>query len=143
MRHVVGVCVANDVSQRDMQYAYGGQWMKGKNMDRTMPLGPWLATLDSLSDIYNLTVRCRLNDLQVQQGHTSDMLFKLEAIVAECSRGTTLLPGDIILTGTPSGVGMSRDPKLFLQDGDTLTTEISELGVLENRVKAVSIEADV
>ncbi|WP_028219691.1 fumarylacetoacetate hydrolase family protein [Paraburkholderia oxyphila] len=133
LEHVFAYAVANDISARDVQRAHGGQWFKGKSLDGTCPLGPWLTTSDEV-DPAALNVTCRLNGQTMQHAHTRQMIFPVARIVAELSRGMTLLSGDVILTGTPEGIGGSRVPPVFLQAGDVLETEVSGLGKLRNRI---------
>lgn len=134
--HVAGFCVANDVSQRDLQRAHGGQWLKGKSIDATMPLGPWITTTDEIADPRALRIECELNGERLQDALTGQMAFPVEQLIAELSRGMTLRAGDLLLTGTPSGIGNAREPQVFLQDGDELVTRVSGLGELRNRVRA-------
>ena len=134
--HVFGFCVANDVSQRDLQRAHGGQWLKGKSIDRTMPLGPWITTVDEVEDPYDLRITCDLNGERMQDASTAQMAFGFERLIAELSWGMTLRAGDVLLTGTPSGIGNAREPAVFLKDGDELVTRVSGLGELRNRVAA-------
>ncbi|ANZ40270.1 5-carboxymethyl-2-hydroxymuconate isomerase [Lentzea guizhouensis] len=131
--HVFGFLVANDVSQRDLQRAHGGQWLKGKSLDRTMPLGPWVTTTDSV-DLSALQVQCEVNGQLLQNASSTDMAFSFARIIAELSHGMTLRAGDVILTGTPSGIGSAREPQLFLRDGDLVVTRVSGLGELRNTV---------
>jgi 2-keto-4-pentenoate hydratase/2-oxohepta-3-ene-1,7-dioic acid hydratase in catechol pathway len=137
--HVFGLCVANDVSQRDLQRAHGGQWLKGKSIDATMPLGPWLTTLDEISDPTELTIECELNGQLLQHASTGEMAFSIPRLIAELSRGMTLRAGDVLLTGTPSGIGNARDPQIFLTDGDVLETRVSGLGALRNVVRLTKL----
>ncbi|MGI5498851.1 fumarylacetoacetate hydrolase family protein [Lentzea sp. CA-135723] len=132
--HVFGFLVANDVSQRDLQRAHGGQWLKGKSLDATMPLGPWLTTLDEIADLAALRVRCEVNGVRLQDASSAQMAFTFAQIIAELSEGMTLRAGDVILTGTPSGVGNAREPQIFLRDGDVVVTRVSGLGELRNTV---------
>lgn len=132
--HVFGFCVANDVSQRDLQRRHGGQWLKGKSIDATMPLGPWITTTDEIADPYDLTIRCAVNGAVLQEASTRQVAFRFERIIAELSWGMTLHAGHVILTGTPSGIGNARDPQIFLHPGDEVVTEVSGLGQLRNRV---------
>jgi len=134
--HVCGLCVANDVSQRDLQRAHGGQWLKGKSIDATMPLGPWITTVDEIEDPYALRIECELNGATLQSALTGQMAFRIEQLIAELSYGMTLRAGDVLLTGTPSGIGNAREPQVFLHDGDELVTRVSGLGELRNRVTA-------
>lgn len=135
-QHVFGFCVANDVSQRDLQRAHGGQWLKGKSIDGTMPLGPWITTVDEVDDPYDLRIECELNGERLQSASTGQMAFRVERLIAELSWGMTLRAGDVLLTGTPAGIGNAREPQVFLRDGDELVTRVSGLGELRNRVTA-------
>ncbi|WP_225753248.1 fumarylacetoacetate hydrolase family protein [Actinotalea sp. Marseille-Q4924] len=130
--HVAGYLVANDVSQRDLQRAHGGQWLKGKSIDGTMPLGPWVTTADDVPDVQDLQIRFELNGHELQSARTRQMAFSVAQIVAELSAGMTLLPGDVVLTGTPSGIGNAREPQVFLAEGDELVTRVEGLGELRN-----------
>lgn len=134
LEHVAGYLVANDVSQRDLQRAHGGQWLKGKSIDRTMPLGPWLTTADEVPDPHDLTITFDLNGRRLQQASTRQTAFSFARLIAELSWGMTLRAGDIVLTGTPSGIGNARDPQIFLTEGDELVTRVEGLGELRNRV---------
>lgn len=139
--HVAGYLVANDVTARDIQRQHGGQWSKGKSLDGTCPLGPALVSPDQVPDPQALTVRCLLNGQLMQEASTATMAFPVSRIIAELSRGMTLSRGDIILTGTPAGVGYTREPPVFLRPGDTLVTEIAKgdqvIGRLANVVSEV------
>jgi 2-keto-4-pentenoate hydratase/2-oxohepta-3-ene-1,7-dioic acid hydratase in catechol pathway len=139
MEHVFGYCVANDVSQRDLQRAHGGQWLKGKSIDATMPLGPWLTTADEVPDPHALPITFDLNGERLQDASTRQVAFRFEQLIAELSRGMTLRSGDVLLTGTPSGIGNARDPQVFLQEGDVLVTAVGGLGTLRNRVVRVAL----
>ncbi|MBG6088711.1 fumarylacetoacetate hydrolase family protein [Actinomadura viridis] len=132
--HVFGYCVANDVSQRDLQRAHGGQWLKGKSIDATMPLGPWITTADEVADPYGLRIQCEVNGALLQDASTRQVAFRFERLIAELSQGMTLRAGDVVLTGTPSGIGNARDPQVFLADGDLVVTRVTGLGELRNRV---------
>jgi len=134
MEHVFGYCVANDVSQRDLQRRHGGQWLKGKSIDQTMPLGPWITTVDEIADPYALDIVCELDGETLQKASTGQVAFSFEQIIAELSWGMTLRAGDVILTGTPSGIGNAREPQIFLREGSDLVTRVSQLGTLTNRV---------
>ncbi|MFY1702746.1 fumarylacetoacetate hydrolase family protein [Micromonospora sp. WMMA1923] len=134
LEHVFGYLVANDVSQRDLQRAHGGQWLKGKSIDDTMPLGPWVTTADEIGDPAALRIRCLVNDEVRQDAVTGQMAFSVAQLIAELSWGMTLRPGDVLLTGTPAGIGNARDPQVFLAPGDVVTTEVDRLGTLHNRV---------
>lgn len=137
--HVAGYLVANDVSQRDLQRAHGGQWLKGKSIDRTMPLGPWLTTADEVPDPHDLAITFDLNGRRLQQASTAQTAFSFARIIAELSWGMTLRAGDVVLTGTPSGIGNAREPQIFLAEGDELVTRVEGLGELRNRVARVSL----
>lgn len=135
--YVFGYTCANDVSARRWQkHGGGGQWVRGKSFDGFCPLGPELVTRDELSDPQNLTVRCYLNGECMQDGNTNDMIFPVAELISFLSRDTTLLPGTVILTGTPPGVGFARTPPVFLQPGDRVVIEIENIGRLENPVAA-------
>ena len=131
MKHVFGFTVINDVSWRDLQRRHGGQWLKGKSLDGTCPMGPWIVTADSI-DPTNLRIACRVNGVTKQDSNTKFLYFKLERIIAELSLGTTIEPGDVISTGTPEGVGFARTPPEFMKPGDLMETEIEGIGVLRN-----------
>ena len=134
MQHIFGYAVANDVSAREVQRQHGQQWFKGKSLDGHCPMGPWIATADEVPDPGNLHIMCRVNGATKQDSNTSYMYFKIPRIIAELSAGLTLEPGDIILTGTPAGVGHARTPPEFMHAGDVLETEIAGLGLLRNRI---------
>lgn len=134
MKHVFGYTVSNDVSARDIQRQHGGQWFKGKSLDGTCPMGPWIATADEVPNPQELRITCRVNGVTKQDSNTSHMYFKIPRIIAELSAGLTLEPGDIISTGTPAGVGHARTPPEFMKAGDVMETEIVGLGLLRNRI---------
>lgn len=133
MRHIWGYTVVNDVSWRDLQRRHGGQWHKGKSLDGTCPMGPWIVTAEGV-DPNNLRVSCRVNGVTKQDSNTKFLYFKLPRLIAELSAGMTLEPGDIISTGTPEGVGFARNPPEFMKPGDLLETEIEGIGVLRNPI---------
>jgi 2-keto-4-pentenoate hydratase/2-oxohepta-3-ene-1,7-dioic acid hydratase in catechol pathway len=133
MRHVWGYTVVNDVSWRDLQRRHGGQWHKGKSLDGSCPMGPWIVTADSI-DHTSLAVTCRVNGVTKQESNTKHMYFKLPRLIADLSAGTTLEAGDIISTGTPEGVGFARTPAEFMKPGDLLETEIEGIGVMRNPI---------
>jgi 2-keto-4-pentenoate hydratase/2-oxohepta-3-ene-1,7-dioic acid hydratase in catechol pathway len=139
MDHILGYTCANDVSARDWQLeadrGQKGQWIRGKSFDTFCPLGPALVTRDEIPNPNNLRIRTRLNGRVVQDAGTDSMIFQIPTIVSDLSRSMTLLPGTVILTGTPEGVGFTREPPLFLQDGDKITIEIDGIGILSNPVK--------
>ena len=130
MSHVYGYTIVNDVTARDVQMRHQ-QWDLGKSFDTFCPMGPWLVTADEL-DGQNTRVRCWVNGELRQDARTTDLIFDIPTLIETCSRGITLLPGDIIATGTPSGVGMGMKPPVFLQPGDTVRIEIEGIGILEN-----------
>ncbi|KAF0675361.1 fumarylacetoacetate hydrolase family protein [Profundibacterium mesophilum] len=128
LSHVAGYCTINDVSEREFQIERGGQWIKGKSAPGFGPIGPWLVTADEVPDPQALRLWLSLNGTRVQDGETSDMIFGVAEIISYMSRFMRLQPGDIIATGTPSGVGMGMSPQRFLQPGDRLELEVSGLG---------------
>ena len=134
MKHVFGFTVINDVSAREIQRRHGQQWFKGKSLDGHCPMGPWIATADEVADPNNLDIRCSVNGVIKQNSNTRHLYFKLPRIIAELSAGLTLEPGDIIATGTPSGVGHARTPPEFMKPGDIMDTEVVGLGHLRNRI---------
>lgn len=136
LKHVLGYTVANDVSARRWQkQGGGGQWIRGKSFDTFCPLGPVLVTADEIPDPQTLAIHTKVSGKLMQQGHTRDMIFSVARIIAFVSRDTTLLPGTVILTGTPAGVGMARKPPVFLQAGDHVEIEIERIGKLSNPVR--------
>jgi 2,4-didehydro-3-deoxy-L-rhamnonate hydrolase len=132
-RVVFGYTALNDVTARDVQRAHG-QWFKGKSLDETCPIGPWVVTPEEIGNPDALEIVFRRNGVEKQHSNTSRMLFGIPRIVAELSTGMTLLPGDIIATGTPDGVGFARTPPEFLEDGDVMEVEIQNVGILRNTV---------
>lgn len=136
MSHVAGYTVAHDVTARDWQmHKNGGQWLLGKTFDTFCPLGPAIVTTASISDPHKLGLRCRLNGVLVQDSNSDQLIHKTEALVAFLSRFMTLQPGDVVLTGTPPGVGVFRKPPLYLKRGDVVECEIDEIGSLRNVVQ--------
>ncbi len=131
---IFGYTCANDVSARDLQFG-DGQWVRGKSLDTFCPLGPWIVTSDEIPDPHSLSIKCRLNGEVMQDGNTGQMIFKLPRLISFLSKNFTLIPGDVILTGTPHGVGCFRDPPLFMKDGDRIVVEIENIGRLENTCK--------
>ncbi|MFW9916812.1 MAG: fumarylacetoacetate hydrolase family protein [Candidatus Thorarchaeota archaeon] len=131
--YIAGYTIANDITARDIQRG-DGQWTRGKSLDTFLPLGPFLVTTDEITDPQNLKMRLQLNSEVMQEGSTADMIFPIPEIISFISEGITLLPGDIILTGTPPGVGFAREPPVFLKPGDRLELEIEGLGRLSNLV---------
>lgn len=134
LEHVFGYTVANDVSVRDVQRRHGGQWFKGKNFDTHLPMGPWIVTSDEIADPQALHITSRVNGETKQDSNTKHMVFSVARIVAELSAGMALEPGDVIITGTPEGVGFARTPPEFLRSGDLMEMEIEGIGVLRNPV---------
>ncbi len=133
LEYVLGYTAGNDVSARWwQQHAGASQWIRGKSFDTFCPLGPELVTTDEIPDPQNLQLRCILNNEVMQDGNTSDMIFSVAQLIAFLSEGTTLLPGTIILTGTPSGVGFVRQPPVFLKAGDVVSIEVEGIGTLTN-----------
>jgi len=134
--YVLGYTCANDVSARDWQKQYGGsQWCRGKTFDTFCPLGPALVTKDEIPDPNALQIKTVLNGEVMQDWNTNDMIFDVPTLIEFLSGSTTLLPGTVILTGTPHGVGMARNPPVLLKDGDEITIEIERIGALTNPVK--------
>jgi 2-keto-4-pentenoate hydratase/2-oxohepta-3-ene-1,7-dioic acid hydratase in catechol pathway len=141
LAHVAGVMAFNDVSARDLQMS-ASQWTLGKAIDTFGPCGPALVSLDEIGDIQDLPVRARLNGEVMQDGTTADMIFGVSEVIALLSSVMTLVPGDILVTGTPAGVGMGRDPVVSLHPGDTIEVEIDGVGRLRNPVVAESEVSD-
>jgi len=129
--YVAGYTVCNDVSARDLQFS-DGQWVRAKSLDTFCPLGPWLVTRDEISDPQDLAMRTILNGETVQDSSTREMIFGVAELIAFSSHAFTLFPGDVIVTGTPPGVGVFRDPPVFLKSGDTITVEVEGIGSLTN-----------
>ena len=137
LRYVAGYCIVNDVSERDFQLKRSGsQWSKGKGCDTFGPVGPWLVTSDEIKDPQNLDMWLDVNGERRQTGNTRTMIFDVAALVADVSRYMTLLPGDIITTGTPPGVGMGMKPQKFLNVGDVVTLGIDGLGAQRQQIVA-------
>lgn len=133
---IFGYTVLNDITARDLQRAHG-QWFKGKGLDTSCPIGPWVVTADEFGSPGNKRVALRVNGETRQDSNTSDLLFPCETIVEYLSAGLTLEPGDIVCTGTPSGVGYAMTPPALLKDGDVVEAEVEGVGVLRNTVRAV------
>ncbi len=135
LAHVAGYCLSNDVSERDWQLKRGGQWTKGKSFDGFGPIGPWLVTADELPDPGNIPLELKVNDQVRQRSNTSDMIFPVAQIISHLSQFMTLLPGDVVITGTPSGVGLGIKPQpVFLKRGDIMTLSAGPLGTQRQRV---------
>jgi 2,4-diketo-3-deoxy-L-fuconate hydrolase len=137
--YVAGYCPVNDVSEREFQLERGGQWDKGKGCDTFGPIGPWLVTRDEIPDPQNLNMWLEVNGRRMQSGNTRTMIFGCAEIVSYISRFMTLLPGDVIATGTPPGVGMGMKPPQFLKAGDRIRFSIDGMGVQEQEVVGHSI----
>jgi len=129
--YVLGYTAANDVSARDLQFS-DGQWVRGKSLDTFCPLGPALVTTDEIPCPQDLTIRCEVNGETLQDGHTKEMIFPVDYLVSFISQAFTLEPGDVILTGTPDGVGVFRDPQVFLGKDDQVAVEIENIGRMNN-----------
>lgn len=143
LAYVAGYTCANDVSGRDWQKEGGGtQWCRGKTFDTFLPLGPWLVTPDELPNPQALRIATRVNGETLQDSTTADMIFDIATLIEFYSGSTTLLAGTVILTGTPSGVGMARNPPRFLQAGDRVEVEIEGIGILENPVAEEQVEGE-
>ncbi len=134
--HVFGYCVANDITARDLQRRHE-QWFKGKSLDTTLPLGPALVTADEIADVSALQLSLEVNGELRQQARVAQMIFDIPTIIESLSAGLTLEPGDVICTGTPSGVGYAMNPPNYLKHGDVVLARINSLGELRNRVVAV------
>ncbi len=131
--HIAGYMVMNDVSGREAQFQ-DSQWFRGKAFDTFAPMGPALVTADEIEDLEDLTLTARVNGVVMQSGHTRDMIFDIPTIIENVSQDITLVPGDIISTGTPSGVGIFRDPPITLKPGDVVECSISGIGTIRNQV---------
>ncbi|MEO6834289.1 MAG: fumarylacetoacetate hydrolase family protein [Candidatus Tumulicola sp.] len=132
--HVVfGYTALNDVTARNLQREHG-QWFKGKSLDDCCPLGPWIVSPDEIGDAQSLEIAFRRNGVEKQRSTTGQMIFSIPRLIAELSRGMTLLPGDVIATGTPEGVGFARMPPEFLAAGDVMEVEIESIGILRNAI---------
>ncbi len=133
--HVFGYTIGNDVSARDWQKGRpGGQWLLGKTFDTFAPLGPWIVTSDEIGDPHSLEIRCELNGQTMQHARTDQLIFPIDFLISHLSSFFRLEPGDLILTGTPAGVGAGRKPPIFLKQGDELRVHIEKIGTLYNRV---------
>ena len=136
MDHVAGYVLHNDLSEREWQLEKSGQWVKGKSADTFAPLGPWLVTKDEIRDPHDLHIWLKLNGETLQDSSTSDLVFKVPHLVSYISQFMTLLPGDIISTGTPSGVGLGLDPQRYLKPGDVMELGVEGLGIAKQKVVA-------
>jgi 2-keto-4-pentenoate hydratase/2-oxohepta-3-ene-1,7-dioic acid hydratase in catechol pathway len=133
---IFGYTALNDVTARDLQREHG-QWFKGKSLDDACPIGPWIVTPEEAGDAQALRIQLYRGGELKQNATTADMIFPIPRLIAELSKGMTLLPGDVIATGTPEGVGFARNPPEFLADGDVLRIEIERIGILENTIALV------
>ena len=134
--YIAGYCLHNDISEREFQLERGGQWVKGKSCDTFAPLGPFLATTDEISNVDDLGLWLTVNGRKMQDGSTSNLIFKIPFLISYLSQFMTLLPGDVISTGTPAGVGLGFNPQVFLKEGDVVELGIEGLGVQKQRVRA-------
>ena len=134
--HIFGYVLHNDISERSFQLEREGQWVKGKSCDTFAPLGPYLVTKDEIKNANNLNLWLKLNGEIMQKSNTSDFIFKINEVVSYISQFMTLLPGDIISTGTPSGVGLGFDPPKFLKNNDIMELSVEGLGVSKQKVKS-------
>jgi len=135
-KHIAGYCVVNDVSEREYQMERGGQWTKGKSADTFCPIGPWMVTADEVPDAGKLQLWTDVNGERRQNSNTSDLIFGVDHIVSYVSHFMTLMPGDVIPTGTPSGVGLGFKPPKFLKAGDTMRLSVEGLGEQTQRLVA-------
>lgn len=133
--YIFGYTILNDITARDVQRRHGGQYFKGKGLDGSCPIGPWIVTADAISDPHKLSIGLTVNGEQRQTGNTADMIFDIPTLIASLSEGLTLEPGDIIATGTPSGVGYAMDPPRFLKVGDRVVCDVAQIGQLINTVR--------
>ncbi|MEP7251402.1 MAG: fumarylacetoacetate hydrolase family protein, partial [Ginsengibacter sp.] len=134
--YIAGYCLHNDLSERAFQIERNGQWVKGKSCDTFAPLGPYLATPDEIGDINNLRLWLTVNGKTMQDGNTSNLIFKIPFIISYLSQFMSLLPGDIISTGTPAGVGLGMNPQVYLKAGDVMELGIDGLGTSRQKLKA-------
>jgi 2-keto-4-pentenoate hydratase/2-oxohepta-3-ene-1,7-dioic acid hydratase in catechol pathway len=134
--YIAGYCLHNDVSEREFQIERGGTWDKGKGCDTFAPLGPWLVTADEIADVNKLRLWLKLNGKMMQDGTTANLIFKIPYLISYISQFMTLLPGDIISTGTPAGVGLGMNPPMYLKPGDVVELGIDGLGIASQEVRA-------
>ena len=132
--HIFGYCIVNDISEREFQIERSGQWDKGKGCDTFGPIGPYLVTKDEIKEVQNLSLELKLNGKIMQKGNTNKMIFDVKHLVSYVSHFMTLYPGDIITTGTPSGVGMAKNPQIFLRNKDEMILKIDGLGFQKQKV---------
>jgi len=131
--YIAGYMNCNDVSARDLQFKPGDQWLRGKCLDSFCPLGPYLVTRDEIDDPHKLSIKCELNGQSMQDSNTNEMIYRIPYLINYLSQAFTLLPGDVIATGTPHGVGAFRNPPIWLEHDDVVAVTIEGLGVLSNR----------
>ena len=136
--YVAGYCLHNDLSEREFQIERNGQWVKGKSCDTFAPLGPFMATQDEVGDVNNLRLWLTVNGKKMQDGNTSNLIFKIPFLISYLSQFMSLLPGDVISTGTPAGVGLGMNPQVYLKDGDVMELGIDGLGTSRQNLKAYS-----
>ncbi|MBS1605829.1 MAG: fumarylacetoacetate hydrolase family protein [Bacteroidetes bacterium] len=136
MSYVAGYCLHNDVSEREFQIERSGTWDKGKGCDTFAPMGPWMATPDEVGDVHNLRLWLTVNGKKMQDGTTSNFIFNIPFLISYTSQFMTLLPGDVISTGTPAGVGLGMTPNVYLQPGDIVELGIDKLGQARQKVQA-------
>ena len=136
LKHVFGYTIANDVSARDLQDSES-QWVRAKGLDTFCPIGPVIVSASAIEDPHKLNIVTKLNDKEMQNGNTSDMIFNIPYLISYCSQSFVLEPGDMILTGTPSGVGKAQKPPRFLKDGDVVTVSIEGIGEISNPCKVI------
>lgn len=137
-QHIAGYCIANDLSERTFQFERGGQWDKGKSCNTFAPIGPWVVTRDEAGDMSDRAIWLAVNDHRYQDGTTAYMIFRPAFIVHYVSQFMTLMPGDIVITGTPPGVGFGLTPPVYLQPGDVMTLGIDGLGQQQTKVVEAS-----
>ena len=137
LSHIFGYCVVNDITEREFQMERFGTWDKGKGCDTFGPIGPYIVTKDEIDDVQNLNLELKLNKKIMQKGNTNKMIFNVEHLVSYISNFMTLNPGDLITTGTPPGVGMARNPQVFLKSGDEMIVKIDKLGTQVQKVKSI------
>jgi 2-keto-4-pentenoate hydratase/2-oxohepta-3-ene-1,7-dioic acid hydratase in catechol pathway len=138
-QHIFGFTIINDISARDIQRRHGGQYLKGKGLDTSCPMGPVIVTIDELPNYQNLGIKCFVNGEGRQDGNTGDMIYAIDVLVESLSEGLTLESGDLLATGTPSGVGYAMEPPHYLKDGDTVTCEVEGIGELTNSIRDIAL----
>ncbi len=136
MNYVAGYCLHNDISEREFQLERNGQWVKGKSCNTFAPLGPFMATADEITDVNNLRLWLTVNGNTMQDGNTANFIFKIPFLISYISQFMTLLPGDVISTGTPAGVGLGRNPPVYLKEGDVMGLGIDGLGTSRQKVRS-------